>query len=38
MTDIYFSQSTNGAASWSLPNTRVTTVSSNEHDCGGTFP
>jgi hypothetical protein len=38
MTDIYFSQSTNGAASWSLPNTRVSTISSNEHDCGGTFP
>ena len=38
MTDIYLSQSTNGAASWSLPNTRVSTVSSNEHDCGGVFP
>jgi hypothetical protein len=38
MTDIYFSQSTNGAISWSLPNTRVSTVSSNEHDCGGIFP
>jgi hypothetical protein len=38
MADIYFSQSTNGAVSWSLPNTRVSTVSSNEHDCGGIFP
>ena len=38
MTDIYFAQSTNGGASWSSPNTRVTTVSSNEHDCGGLFP
>ena len=38
MTDVYFSQSTNGGASWPLPNTRVSTVSSNEHDCGGLFP
>ena len=38
MTDIYFSQSANGAMSWSLPNTRVSSVSSNEHDCGGIFP
>ncbi len=38
MTDIYFAQSTDGGASWSSPNTRVTTVSSNEHDCGGLFP
>lgn len=38
MTDIYFSQSTDGAMSWSLPNTRVSGVSSNEHDCGGIFP
>lgn len=38
MTDIYFSQSTNGAMSWSLPNIRVSSVSSNEHDCGGVFP
>jgi hypothetical protein len=38
MTDVYFTKSTNGGASWSSPNTRVTTVSSNEHDCGGVFP
>ena len=38
MTDVYFSQSTNGGASWSTPNTRVSTASSNEHDCGGLFP
>jgi hypothetical protein len=38
MTDIYFSQSDNGGNTWSLPNTRVTDVSSNEHDCGGIFP
>ncbi|HEX4568114.1 MAG TPA: sialidase family protein [Vicinamibacterales bacterium] len=37
MTDIYFSQSRTGAASW-LPNIRVTDVSSNEHDCNGVFP
>lgn len=38
MTDVYLAKSTNGSASWSSPNTRVTTVSSNEHDCGGVFP
>ncbi len=38
MTDVYFSQSTDGGATWSLPNTRVTTASSNEHDCAGLFP
>jgi hypothetical protein len=37
MTDIYFSQSRTGAASW-LPNVRVSDVSSNEHDCDGVFP
>jgi len=37
MTDIYFSQSRTGGASWQ-PNVRVTDVSSNEHDCGGVFP
>jgi len=37
MTDIYFSQSRTGAASW-LPNVRVSDVSSNEHDCSGVFP
>ncbi|MEY2543710.1 MAG: hypothetical protein QOE81_1171 [Verrucomicrobiota bacterium] len=38
MTDVYLARSTNGAASWSSSNTRVSTVSSNEHDCGGVFP
>jgi len=38
MTDIYFTQSTDGGVSFSSPNTRVTTVSSNEHDCNGVFP
>jgi hypothetical protein len=37
MTDVYFSQSRTGGASW-LPNVRVTDVSSNEHDCNGVFP
>jgi hypothetical protein len=37
MTDIYFSQSRTGAASW-LQNVRVTDASSNEHDCDGVFP
>jgi hypothetical protein len=38
MTDVYLTRSTDGGASWNSPNTRVTNVSSNEHDCGGTFP
>ena len=38
MTDVYFARSTDGSASWSSPNTRVSTVSSNEHDCNGVFP
>ena len=38
MTDIYFTQSDNGGVSFSSPNTRVSTVSSNEHDCNGTYP
>ncbi len=37
-TDEYFTQSTNGGMSWRSPNTRVSTVSSNEHDCNGVFP
>ena len=37
MTDVYFSQSKDGGATW-LPNQRVTTESSNEHDCDGVFP
>ena len=38
MTDYYLAKSTDGGATFSSPNTRVSTVSSNEHDCGGTFP
>ena len=38
MTDVYFTQSKDGGASWLSPNLRVTTASSNEHDCNGIFP
>ena len=38
MTDVYFTQSTDGGSTWRTPNTRVTSVSSNEHDCNGLFP
>ncbi len=37
MTDIFFSRSIDGGATW-LPDVRVTTQSSNEHDCNGLFP
>lgn len=37
MTDVYLAQSKDGGVTWS-PDTRVTDVSSNEHDCGGVFP
>jgi len=38
MTDVYFTQSQDAGASWLSPNIRVTTASSNEHDCNGVFP
>ncbi len=38
MTDYYFTQSNDGGLSWRSPNTRVSTASSNEHDCDGVFP
>jgi hypothetical protein len=38
MTDTFFSQSKDGGQSFLSPNTRVSTVSSNEHDCNGLFP
>jgi hypothetical protein len=38
MTDVYFTQSVDGGINWRRPNTRVTTASSNEHDCNGLFP
>jgi hypothetical protein len=36
-TDVYLSQSKDGGRTW-LPNTRVTSAGSNEHDCNGLFP
>ena len=36
-TDIFLSRSTDGGATW-LADVRVTTQSSNEHDCNGLFP
>ena len=38
MTDTYLAQSTDGGVSWNSPDTRVSTASSNEHDCNGVFP
>ncbi|HEX2715018.1 MAG TPA: sialidase family protein [Candidatus Acidoferrales bacterium] len=37
-TDVFFTQSTDGGAAFLSPNVRVTTASSNEHDCNGVFP
>jgi hypothetical protein len=37
MTDVYFTRSADGSI-WLSPNTRVSTTSSNEHDCNGVFP
>jgi hypothetical protein len=37
-TDVYFTQSKDGGVTFLSPNVRVTTVSSNEHDCNGIFP
>ena len=37
MTDVYFTRSTDGI-NWLSPNLRVSTASSNEHDCNGLFP
>jgi hypothetical protein len=37
MTDVYFSRSADGI-NWLSPNARVTSASSNEHDCNGVFP
>ena len=38
MTDTYFTQSVDGGATFRSPNVRVSSVSSNEHDCNGVFP
>jgi hypothetical protein len=37
MTDVYFTDSPDGVT-WVAPNVRVSTVSSNEHDCNGVIP
>jgi hypothetical protein len=37
MTDVYFTQSPSGTL-WLTPNVRVTSASSNEHDCNGLYP
>jgi hypothetical protein len=37
MTDVFLAQSKDGGVTWQ-PDVRVTTVSSNEHDCAGVFP
>lgn len=38
MTDTFFTQSVDGSATFRSPNVRVSSVSSNEHDCNGIFP
>ena len=38
MTDTFFTQSVDGGATFRSPNVRVSSVSSNEHDCNGVFP
>jgi len=37
-TDYYLASSTNGGLTFPDPDTRISTVSSNEHDCNGIFP
>jgi hypothetical protein len=37
MTDVYLAHSEHGST-WAHPNSRVSTVSSNEHDCNGLIP
>jgi hypothetical protein len=37
-TDYYLARSSDGGATWSAADTRVSTASSNEHDCDGIFP
>ncbi len=37
-TDYYFAQSSDGGVTFSSPNTRVSTATSNEHDCNGLYP
>ena len=37
-TDYYLAQSQDGGVTWNAPDVRVSTASSNEHDCNGVFP
>ncbi|MEP6743130.1 MAG: sialidase family protein [bacterium] len=37
-TDYYLARSTDGGLSWSTPDVRASSASSNEHDCNGIFP
>jgi len=37
-TDYYLARSTDGGVTFPGPDIRVSTVSSNEHDCNGLFP
>jgi hypothetical protein len=37
-TDYYLARSKDGGVTWNAPDVRVSTVSSNEHDCNGIFP
>ncbi len=38
MADIYFTKLPASASTWLTPNVRVSTQSSNEHDCAGVYP
>jgi hypothetical protein len=38
MTDTYLAQSKDGGNTWGAADLRVSTESSNEHDCNGVFP
>jgi hypothetical protein len=38
MTDTYIAVSKDGGQAWPAPDIRVSTTSSNEHDCGGLYP
>jgi hypothetical protein len=38
MTDTFFTQSIDGGVTFRSPNVRVSSASSNEHDCNGLFP
>lgn len=38
MTDIYYTKLTATATAWLVPNVRVSSQSSNEHDCNGVYP